>query len=243
ERTWHQKVTQFIALSDFARERFIAGGLPGDKISVKPNVVFAHEPTTLQPRSGALYVGRLSAEKGVLDMIEAWKTIDCPLTIAGDGPLGPQLRAASTPNVTFLGNVSRERVNAEMHKAAVLIAPSICYENFPLAIAEAFACRLPAIVSGMGAMAEIVEDGRTGLHFKPHTPEDLADKVRFALTHEETLRGMGEEAYRFYERHLSPSANIKSLLAIYARALGHGATDQVAVGQRPHEPHLREYVA
>lgn len=243
ERTWHRKVTHFIALSDFARQRFIAGGLPADKIIVKPNVVFAHEPTALQPRRGALYVGRLSAEKGVLDLIEAWKTIDCPLTIAGDGPLGPQLRAASTPNITFLGNVSRERVYAEMRKAAFLIAPSICYENFPLAIAEAFACRLPAIVSGMGAMAEIVEDGRTGLHFKPHAPDDLADKVRFALRHEEKLPRMGEEAYRFYERHLSPSANIKSLLAIYVRALRHDATDQVAFGQSLHESHFGEHVA
>lgn len=217
--TWKSKVDRFIALTNFARERFIAGGLPADRIVTKPNVVLRSNALQTQGRHGALYVGRLSEEKGIRSLVRAWSDLDYPLTVVGDGPLAETLRAAAGPNVAFLGKVSQARVSEEMVKAAFLVVPSICFENYPLAIAEAYACGLPTIVSRLGAMAEIVSDGVTGLHVEPTQHKDLAAKVLWAANHPSEMQIMGRNAYSVYQQQLAPEANYRTLIDIYTSAI------------------------
>ncbi len=214
-RTWHTKVDRFVALTEFSKSRFVKAGFPGERIAVKPNFV-EDRAQEAGMREGALFVGRLSPEKGVRTLLLAWDGIDVPLRIAGDGPL---LDATCGPNIVVLGRTAPEAVATEMARAAFLVMPSESYETFGLVIVEAFCQGLPVIASRLGSMAEIVEDGVTGLHFTPGDAADLAAKVRWAADHPEDMRRMGANARRVYEEKYTPEENYKQLIAIYEQAI------------------------
>ena len=213
--TWREKVDAFIALTASGKDRFVRAGLPEDRIIVKPN--FAADPgePSQAPRRGALYVGRLSAEKGVRELIAAWRNIDYPLTIAGDGPLGEELRASAPQNVTFLGQVSGDEVRRQMAKAAVLIVFSNCLEGFPVVLTEAFATGLPAIVSDIGAPPDIVRHGETGLHVPMGDVIALARTVNAIKNDTQALQRMGQAARQDYLKLYSPQENYRQLAAVY----------------------------
>lgn len=175
--TWNTKVTRFIALTDFAREIFIRAGLPAEKIVVKPNFI---QPPTATPlaaeaRKGFAFVGRLSPEKGVRVLLDAWQACDLPLTIVGDGPLMPQARqaAAQNPAIRVLGQLSRDGAHGVIGGVKALIMPSICYESFPLAAVEAMALKAPVIASKIGALANLIVPGANGLHFQAGDHHEL----------------------------------------------------------------------
>ncbi|GAP62436.1 hypothetical protein ARMA_0859 [Ardenticatena maritima] len=222
-KTWSEQVDIYIALTDFARRKFIEGGLPAEKIVVKPNFVDPDPGVGRHEGNYALFVGRLSPEKGMHTLLRAWRMLkDVPLKIVGDGPLRAEVEAfigrEGLTEVEVLGRKAREDVFCLMQKARVLVFPSECYENFPVSVAEAFACGLPVIASRLGAIAEIVEDGRTGLLFNPNDPEDLAVTVEWAWTHSEKLAEMGREARRAYEEKYTAERNYALLMDIYAQA-------------------------
>lgn len=217
--TWDAMAGLFIALTEFARHKLIEGGVPADKIVVKPN--FAADPgggDAGAPRQGALYVGRLSHEKGIATMLEAWKGLEVPLRIVGDGPMAGDVRAAANPAVEMLGRLPREDVAAEMKRAAFMVMPSEWYEGHPMVQVEAFANGLPLVASRLGALAELVEDGGTGLHFEAGNPSELAAKARWATDNPAEMRRMGEAARRAYEANFTPDVNYRQILAIYDRA-------------------------
>lgn len=221
KKTWHTKVDRLIALTEFGRQKFIEAGFPGERIRVKPN--FVKDPVP-QPRNAAgqlraLCVGRLSAEKGIRTLLEAWSTLDVQLNMAGSGPLEDTVRQAGLANINCLGQVAPSAVTHEMQAASVLIFPSECYEGFPMTIVEAFSCGLPVIASRLGSMAEIVEDGVTGLHFVPGDADDLAAKVRWAEAHPEEVQVMGRNARKAFEERYTEGANYRTLLSIYREAL------------------------
>ena len=215
--TWRNKVTRYIALNEFCRGRFIAGGLPADKIAVKPNFVDLPAPAT-QPRHGFLYVGRLSREKGIQVLVDALQhgPLPEPITVAGSGP--EAWRLENLAGLTAVGALAADDVYAHMRGARALVLTSICYENFPRTLVEAFACGLPVIASRLGAMAELVSDGKTGLLFEPADAQDLAAKLTWALDHPGEMATMGMAARAHYERGLSGSSNLRQLLAIYQDA-------------------------
>jgi glycosyltransferase involved in cell wall biosynthesis len=223
--TWKKKVNVYITLSEFARQKFIQGGLPEECIVVKPNFV-APDPGLKQGLGEyALYVGRLSEEKGLRVLLDAWERLcqPIPLKIAGDGPLREELCRVTGQkglhSIEFLGRLSPGEVTPLMHGARFLVLPSICFENFPLAIAEAFACGLPVIASRLGALAEIVADGSTGLHFSPGDAGELAAKVQWAWAHAENLEPMGRAARREFQERYQASSNYKRLMQIYELAM------------------------
>ncbi len=214
--TWRTKVDRFIALTEFAKAKFVEAGFPAEKIAVKPNFVEDRGPQEAETeRNGALFVGRLSPEKGIGTLLTAWRDLDVQLRIAGDGPLLSMAQGTASPNVVPLGKLPPEAVNQEMTRAAFLVMPSDWYEGFPVTLAEAFCRGLPVIASRLGAMAEIVEDGVIGLHFTPGDAQDLAAKVRWAADHPEEMRRMGANARRAYEEKYTPEANLRQLMAIY----------------------------
>jgi glycosyltransferase involved in cell wall biosynthesis len=215
--TWQRKVDTYIALSEFARRKFIAGGLPANRIVVKPNFV-SPDPRMGTGRGGyALFAGRLSPEKGISVLAEAWRELaDIPLVVAGDGPLA---RTEWSKGTSWIGRQPREKIISLMQEARVLIFPSVCYETGPLTILEAFACGLPVIASNLGSMAERVEHERTGLLFNPGDAADLARKVRWAFEHPERMQEMRVAARREFEEKYTAERNYEMLMAIYKTAI------------------------
>ena len=214
--TWLTKVDRFIALTSFAKEKFIQAGFPAEKIVIKPNFYPGEVPSdNSEERNGFLFVGRLSEEKGVRTLLNAWKDISAPLTVAGEGPLLKLVKGANHPRISVLGQRSFEDVADEMKKALMLILPSECYETFGSVIVEAFANKLPVIVSKMGAMEELVEDGVTGLHFRPKDPEDLLLKVQWAMINPEKVGAMGERAFKLFKEKYTREVNYSELMGIY----------------------------
>ena len=214
--TWQNKVTRYIALNEFCRQKFIAGGLNAERILVKPNFVEAQNSTN-EVRQGFLFVGRLSAEKGVATLIEASKRLSqANIIVIGTGP-----EAASLENteLSLLGSLPSEAVYDKMRQSQALILPSIWYENFPRTLVEAFACGLPVIASRIGALAELVEDGVTGLLFEPGNAVDLAGKMRWAQQNPEKLQEMGYRARHVYEEKYTAEQNYHQLMAIYDNAI------------------------
>jgi glycosyltransferase involved in cell wall biosynthesis len=223
--TWREGIGRYIATSEFSRGKFIAGGLPAGRISVKPNFVSPDPGPGGSERSCALFVGRLPRVKGLLTLLAAWERLGgrVPLQIAGDGPERPELeneaRRRRLTNVVFRGRLSNAETIAAMQNARFLVFPSEWYENFPVTIAEAFACGTPVVCSRLGSMREIVSDGRTGLHFTPGDAADLSEKAEYAWNHPDEMRRMGAEARQEFETKYTAATNYSQLMSIYESAI------------------------
>lgn len=218
-RTWTNMVDIYIALTQFARNKFIQGGIPADKIVVKPNFVHP-DPGCGEGRGDyALYVGRLSVEKGLDVLLQAWELLGgkMPLKIVGEGPLANQVIEAAQrfPAIEWLGRRPVQEVYALMGEAKVLIFPSKWYETFGRVAVEAFAKGTPTIAANIGAITELVDHERTGLHFRPGDPTDLADKVERILAEPELLAQMRREARSEFEARYTAKQNYQRLMEIY----------------------------
>jgi len=219
--TWQRRVDLFTTPSAFARRKLLAAGLPPERVVVKANPVADPGEPTFGGR-GAVFVGRLSREKGVHLLLEAWRRLDGhPLTIVGSGPEEAALRrcASSVPGVRFLGQVDRERVYRALREATFAVVPSIWYENFPVAVAEAMACGRATIAADATALGEFVDHGRTGLLFDVGVANSLADACRALLDDPARAEAMGREARAHYEDRLTPEASLAGLTALYERAV------------------------
>ncbi|MEB3219548.1 MAG: glycosyltransferase family 4 protein [Nostocales cyanobacterium 94392] len=219
--TWAKMVDLYITLTEFARQKFIAGGIPAEKIVVKPNFV-RPEPEVGNGSGGyALFVGRLSVEKGLDTLLNAWEHLDhqIPLKIVGDGPLADQVVAATKrlPLVEWLGRKPMAQVHELMGEAKFLVFPSKWYETFGRVAIEAFAKGTPVIAANIGAIAELVDSGRTGLHFRPGDALDLADKVKWILVNPEKLAQMRKQARLEFEAKYTADRNYQQLMEIYQK--------------------------
>ena len=232
-RTWKDKVDLYIALTEFARSKFVQGGLPAQKIVVKPNFVRSDPgPGTGRGRY-ALFVGRLVAGKGLATLLAAWEQLGgkVALKIAGDGPLADYVGATSrgVAGVEWLGACSHDRVLALMKDAWALVFPSLYYENFPVVIAEAYAAGLPIIASNVGSTSLLIDHGRTGLHVRSADAADLAAKLLWLWAHPQDRARMSVNARVEFERKYTAERNYEALMEIYALATKHS---QVG-GSRP----------
>lgn len=215
--TWQNKVTRYIALNDFCRVKFVEGGLPAERVVVKPNFVDFDAPTNTV-RSGFLFVGRLSHEKGIDVLAEAHQqNASSQLTVAGVGPEAHKL--GNLPRVAMLGALPMERVREAMYRASALLLPSICYENFPRTLVEAYACGLSVIASRLGALADLVVHGETGLLFDTGNPASLAEMMQWALDNPGAMAAMGANARAKYEAEFTAAINYKQLMKIYEAAI------------------------
>ena len=234
--TWDEAVDCYIALTEFAREKMIQGGLPAEKIRVKPNFVLP-DPGPRTGRGGyALFVGRLVDLKGVGTLLEAWSKLpeSVPLVIAGDGPYRAEMERKiadlKLTNLDYRGRLSRTDLLAAMKGARFLVFPSEWYEGFPVTIAEAFACGVPVLCSRLGGMQEIVEDNRTGMHFTPGDAGDLREKVLWAWLHPEETSTMGFAARAEFEAKYSAERNFGMLTDIYESVITRNKGARVSHG-------------
>jgi len=227
-QTWQREVSCFVALSQFARNKFIQGGLPEEKIFVKPNFVDPDPGARTEMGDCALFVGRLSPKARLDTLLAAWSrlSVRIPLLVigggAGRGELELQAAKAGLSNVLFKGQLPRAETLAALNRARFLVFASEWYENFPVTLVEAFGCSTPVICSRMGVMEEIVEDGRTGLHFTAADPEDLSRKVEWAWNHPKEMAAMGQAARTEYEAKYTAEKNYPMLMQIYGRAMQQG---------------------
>jgi glycosyltransferase involved in cell wall biosynthesis len=226
--TWRRAVDVYVALTGFARDKLAEGGLPAERLVVKPN--FVHPDPGAGPGDGgfALFAGRLTAEKGVDLLLAAWRRSRpaLRLRIVGDGPLAPAVdeQIAALPDVERSGWLPRSEVLEMMRRAAFAIVPSGWYEGFPMTIAEAFACATPVLASNLGSLGTIVDDGRTGRLFRPGDAVDLAEKLSWLASRPEELARMRIEARGEYERHYDADAGYARLMEVYGLALGRAAS-------------------
>jgi glycosyltransferase involved in cell wall biosynthesis len=139
------------------------------------------------------------------------------LQVIGSGPMVEPVQAVF--GTDWLGFMPLSDIVDRMRRAAFLVLPSICYENFPRTIVEAFACGLPVIASRIGSLAALVKEGETGLLFNPADPHDLICKVEWAQSHPQEMARMGRNARSQYEREFNAEVNFDRLMAIYQEAM------------------------
>jgi len=214
--TYDRAVTRFIALSEFSRGKFIEGGLAPERVIIKPNFVEDAGDGLTEGRQGGLFVGRLSDEKGVGVLLDALRLQAADVEVIGEGEWSQQTQAQLGARAP--GFLPVEQILARMKRASYLLLPSLCGENFPRTLAEAYCCGLPVIASRIGALAELVEEGGTGLLFETGNARDLADKLAWAEAHPAQMQAMGRTARARYEALYSPATNLQRLIAIYDEA-------------------------
>jgi len=224
--TWQRAVDRYIAITDFARDKFVAGGLPEDRISVKAN------PLSLDPGKGdgtgdyALFVGRLDSGKGVSTVLKAWQECAAlpPLVIVGDGPEAPLVREAvdrmGGDRIRWKGWLQSPDVLALMRRARAFVFASHLYEGgTPMTIVEAFASGLPIAATDRGAAQGLVRDGVEGIRFTPKDPQALAAAVREILRDPVAYQAMRDAARLAFEQTYAPEPNYAVLARIYSEAL------------------------
>jgi glycosyltransferase involved in cell wall biosynthesis len=221
--TWRNAVDLYITPSESAKRKFVEGGLPTEKIVVKPHFLPTDPGVGTGDGDYAVFVGRLSFEKGVETLLAAWEKLaaNCPLKIIGDGPLGPQVEAAvkGDPRIEWLGRKSLNEIYDMVGRAKMLIFPSQCYETFGRVAIEAYARGTPVVATDHGAMADVVDQNRTGLRFAPGSAQDLADRVQQLLDQPELLARMRVQARREFEMKYTAPANYERLMRIYEDAI------------------------
>lgn len=238
-RTWTGTVSRFVALSEFARGRFIAGGLPAESIAVKPNFVDPDPGPGPRERDYAVFVGRFSPVERMRTVLSAWQHLQnrIPLVIVGGGPERAEIEADAERRglsaIRFLGVLPNPQTIGVIQGARFLVFPSEWYENFPVTIAEAFACETPVICSALGSMKEIVTAGITGLHFRAGDPVSLAENAAQAWDNPVRMRDLGNAARREYLAHYTAEQNYLQLMGIYHEAEragipAHSVTEPVA---------------
>ncbi len=224
--TWLRDIDLYIAAAEFTRKKYIQRGIPPEKIVLKPHFVYPEPKLQPQERRGnyALYLGRLSQEKGVDVMLNAWRALsDFPLKVVGTGPEEQKLKKAVSDegmkNIEFTGFCGPQECEAHLRGAKFVIIPSVCYENFPRVVVEAFACGLPIIASRLGSLAELVEDGKTGILVEPGNASELSKKIRWCFENPMEIERMGHNARRVFGEKYSSRANYEKLMQIYNQAV------------------------
>ncbi|MBF0384962.1 MAG: glycosyltransferase family 4 protein [Candidatus Omnitrophica bacterium] len=227
KKTWHEQISTFIALSEFSREKFVRFGIKEEKIMVRPNFVFPTDVDVPLPKKKggyALYMGRMSGEKGVEKLIEAWREIKgIPLYLAGNGPEEEfyfrLVKEKNISNVKFLGYIDgSEKINL-LREARFIVVPSLCYENSPRIISEAFSMAVPVIANKTGSLIEIISDGKTGLLFDIRINGDLKEKAEALWDNDTLINKMSQNAFNEYRIKYSPQASFNMLCDIYKRTL------------------------
>lgn len=219
--TWANKVHRYIVLTEFAKTLFTRySDIPERKLCIKQNAIA--DPGLGHGRGGyALYVGRLSPEKGISVLLEAAsRGLSLPLKVAGTGPLESLAREAhAAGRIEYLGRQDTEAIRTHMQNAAVLLVPSLWYEGLPMVIPEAFGTGLPVVASRIGSLASLISDGYNGLLVPAADPEAIRAAVMRIAASAEFQESLRKGARLTYSARYEPQQNISSLQQIYQEAI------------------------
>jgi glycosyltransferase involved in cell wall biosynthesis len=221
--TWRRKVDAFFTPTAFGRSKFIQAGFPAERMHVKYNSVDPDPGVGNGSGNYVAFAGRLSPEKGLATLLEAWRgDARLPqLKIAGDGPLLETVRlaAANDSRIECLGRLSESEVYRVVGSAAALLVPSVWYEGFPKTIIEAYAKGTPVVASRLGSMAEVVHDGISGTSFVPGDATELAAAVHRTIDSPTRLARMRVAARGLFENRYTATASYERLIEIYNAAI------------------------
>ena len=213
----------FIAMNEFARDRFVEGGLPRSQIHIKPNFVEPDPGGRTNDNGTFLYVGRLSPEKGVARLLDAWSRLppDVNLLVMGDGPLRHLVEdaAARQPNVSYHGPADRVTLLDAMRASRAVVVPSQSFDMAPITVLEAFGSGVPVVASRLGALEGMVGDHERGILFDPHDPDSLADRVRSLHDSPTLALELGRRARAAYLEQYRGEENYATLVGIYRAAI------------------------
>jgi glycosyltransferase involved in cell wall biosynthesis len=220
-KTFRKKIDAYICLTPSQRTILLRAGFDAKRMYMKPN--FTEDTYSGKGyRAGdyALFIGRLGREKGVKTLLHAWRNLgDITLKIVGDGPEGGELRSLAgelgLTNVEFLGYKEHAECLDVLGGSRFLLVPSIWNEGCPRVIYEAFSHFKPVIASNLGAMADLIEHGKTGFLVEPRNAEALADQARCLWNDPEKCKSMGLNARQEYETNYTPHQNYEMLMTIY----------------------------
>lgn len=235
-RTFERDVDALIALNCFEREKLIEGGIPADKIIIKPN--FCPEPVSRKPDPRPAdkpfticFAGRFSEDKGIPLLLEAWKAFsgiaalngmpNACLQIAGGGDLADMVSKAAeqSESIQYMGSLSHEATVEMIAQADCLVCPSLWYEGMPMTLLEAFGSGTPVIASRIGGLPEMVEDGINGFLFSPGDKNELETRIHKLHSSPELLAEMGKNAHDIYQTRYSEPVNFPLLEKIYRNAI------------------------
>jgi glycosyltransferase involved in cell wall biosynthesis len=209
----------YLAVSRFVRDKHVAAGMARERISVKPNFTW---PSPVRDGAGDyfLFLGRLSAEKGLHTVLPAFRaTTSAPLVVVGDGPDADRLKSLAGAGVEFRGAVEPADVPEIVRGARALVAPSTCYEGAPRSILEAYAAGVPVIATEIGGLPEVVDDGASGVLVPPGRAEKWSEAVERLLDDGEA-RKLGQGAWQLWKKMFGPERGLKNLEDAYARVTG-----------------------
>jgi glycosyltransferase involved in cell wall biosynthesis len=227
--TWENHIDAFIALTEFQKHTMIQAGLPLEKVYIKPHF-YAGNPKFIEYENRekcVVFVGRLGLEKGIFDLLNAWKLWGetAPLLkIIGDGELKHDIKRFIDLNgldktIKLEGLLPFEKVQKTISKSSLLILPSICFEGFPMTIREAFAHGVPVAGSDIGSIPDIVDEGINGVLFKPGNAKDLLEKVKALWNDHNRLELLAKAAKEKFEKLYTEDVNYEILMDIYQKAI------------------------
>jgi glycosyltransferase involved in cell wall biosynthesis len=221
--TWNKMVDRYIALTEFARTKLIEGGLPADRVVIKKNFLQDDPGQGAGDGDFALFIGRLTVEKGIRTLLQAWRELgaNIRLKIIGDGPLRSEVQqaAAEIAGVDYLGRVDDAGLDQHLGAARFLVFPSEWYEGLPRTIIEAFAKGTPVIGSHIGSVADLIIDGETGWRFQPGDVAGLVGKALWMTTNPAQASAMRNSARQHYLREYTAESNYPVLMSIYQEAI------------------------
>lgn len=220
--TWQHKVDRYIVAAEFTRSLLRASGIPDELVELKANYV-PDPGTRASGQEYALFIGRLTEEKGISTLMEAWDGLDVPLLIVGSGVLESEVTrwASKKHNVRFEGRKTPSEIEHLLTRAAFVVMPSAWNETFGRVIVEGYASGIPAITTRTGAQQELLREGKTGWLFDPGDASALRRIVREAWQDLDLTAAMGREARAEYERIYGARENHARMLSIYENALAH----------------------
>jgi glycosyltransferase involved in cell wall biosynthesis len=221
--TWVKDVDAFLALNEFSKRRLVAGGIPDEKVILKPNFVDDPGPRANRPSESeqVLFVGRLSPEKGILELLDGWRRAsprDLRLLVIGDGPLMSEARAHLDASIRLLGRLPKGEVRQLMLSSRALVLPSRAYEVQPLVLLEALAAGLPVLASDLGGNPEVL--GSLGAEWlvAPGRIEDWS-RALSRLARGSIVDQAGARARSTYSKRFTPALGLRNLEQAYARVL------------------------
>lgn len=214
-------VTLFVVLSEFQRKRFIAGGIPPERIGILHNFIDRQVHNQSESLGEAVsFLGRPSREKGIETFLSAARALpNVPFAVAGDPRSLPASVIDVPANVEFHGFLSGEALDAFCRNARMIVAPSTWYEGFPNVLVRAMKYGKPIVCSRIGALPEIVIDGKTGLLHDPHSTEQLIERIEQLYDDSQLCLELGARGKQRAETCYSREAFYEQLMRLYARAI------------------------
>lgn len=221
QNVWADKLSAMIFLTEFSKQKIIRSGITNKCMMVKPNFLPSDDAINqANSRTKVLFIGRISVEKGVSLLLDAWSDDFVDLEVIGDGPLLEIYKNKyKQENIFFSGQKDMVYINNQLSNTLFIVVPSTWYEGFPMVILEAFSKAVPVVCSDIGSLSEIVDNNVNGRHFKCGDYNDLNGVIRELLQDNKKVELLGNNAYQKYKKNYTEEVNYHTLMDIYTKAI------------------------